>query len=152
MPKQHVMFTAMQCMAPICWLVRCLRHGQDWLLRAGDERAQTPRGAVWIHVGRSIAVAIKASKRKKMAIRNSRRCRVLQYYDDRLGRLSLENAGGGWSDNDWRTNIENLQIRIKVLLCQRDFAGNVSIWRAIPTPPDSEGERPMNAANIGRYS
>ena len=58
----------------------------------------------------------------------------------------------GWSDDDWRTNIESLQIRIKVLLCQRDFAGNVSIWRAIPTPPDSEGERPMNVANIGRYS
>ena len=52
----------------------------------------------------------------------------------------------------WQTNIENLQICIKVLLCQRDFAGNVSIWRAIPTPPDMEGERPMNAANIATHN
>ena len=58
----------------------------------------------------------------------------------------------GWSDDDWLMNIENLQSRIKVLLCQRDFGGNVSIWRAIPTPPDSQGARLMKAANITRCS
>ena len=58
----------------------------------------------------------------------------------------------GWSDDDWLMNIENLQSCIKFLLCQRDLGGNVSIWRAIPTPPDSQGARSMKAANIKRCS
>ena len=54
----------------------------------------------------------------------------------------------GWSDDDWLMNIENLQSRIKVLLCQRDFGGSVSIWRGILKPPDSQGAQSMKAANI----